>query len=146
MRVAEAMTRDVQCVMPGDTIERAARLMADWNVGALPVCEDNEVIGMITDRDITIRVVSAGKSPDQCHVEEIMSEDVECCHENDDLEEVTHKMAERKVRRIPVLDENEKLCGIVSLGDLSEETDISSAAHALKEISHPSHPSSSSTH
>jgi CBS domain-containing protein len=100
------------------------------------VAEGDRLIGMITDRDIAVRGVAKGHGPDT-PVRELMTNDVVCVRIDDDCEEAASKMSEAQVRRLPVLDEQEKLCGIVSLGDLSRETDEETAAQALEGVSQP---------
>jgi CBS domain-containing protein len=132
MKISEMMTRDVQIVRPDQHIRDAASQMADLDVGALPVGENDRLIGMITDRDIAIRGVAAGHGPDTA-VREVMSTDVKYCFEDQSIEEVARNMGEIQVRRLPVLDRNKRLVGIVSLGDLSEADEP--AANALHGIS-----------
>jgi CBS domain-containing protein len=139
MRIGEIMTRDVEVAAPGDTLQSAARLMADLDVGALPVADGDQLVGMITDRDITVRGVATGQAPERCTVGEIMSTELRYCLEDDTVEEVAERMGALQVRRLPVLDRDERrLVGIVALGDLAtlggrEET----TAEALREISEP---------
>ena len=102
----------------------------------MPVSEDDRLIGMITDRDIAVRGVAKGYGPDT-PVRELMTDEIICAHENDDVEEVASKMSSAQVRRMPVIDENERLCGIVSLGDLAREADSDSADQALQGVSEP---------
>jgi len=118
--VSEVMTRDVQFVSPQETLQRAAQLMKDLDVGALPVCEGDSLLGMITDRDITIRATAAGLSPQECTVDQIMTSDVCWAFEDQPLDEVMEQMADAQIRRIPVVtnDEQRKLVGIIALGDL----------------------------
>ena len=118
MRVSEAMTRDVKVCTPGQPIREAARTMAAIDAGALPVGENDRLIGMITDRDIAIRAVAQGKGPDT-PVREIMSEHVEYCFDDEDLERVAQGMAEVRVRRLPVVNRDKRLVGILSLGDVA---------------------------
>ena len=120
-RVFEVMTRDVQSVTSRDTVRRAAQLMDDLNVGALPVCDGERLIGMVTDRDITVRATSAGLNPDDALVEQVMSTDVRSCFEDQPLEEVARQMADTQIRRVPVVshDDARRLVGIVSLGDIA---------------------------
>lgn len=135
MKVSETMTSDVRIVDPAQTIMEAAQMMAESDCGALPVGEDDRLIGMITDRDIAIRAVAAGKGPDSL-VGDVMSNDVCYCFEDQDLGEITANMAEIKVRRLPVVDRGKRLVGIVSLGDIARADGQDKAtASALSQIS-----------
>jgi len=137
--VSDVMTRDVEVIAPQETLQRAAQLMDELNVGALPVCEGNRLLGMITDRDITVRAVAAGSVPAETRVSEVMSEGVRWVREDDSTDAVTKSMGGMQVRRVPVLNSHDELVGIVSLGDLSTQR-IDEADTALREISQPSEP------
>ena len=136
MKVREVMTRDVQTVRPDQPVQEAASFMLSADAGSIPVTEGERLIGMITDRDIAVRGVAKGYGP-ETPVRELMTNDVICARIDDDCEEVATKMSEAQVRRLPVIDEQENLCGIVSLGDLSRETDDETAAQALEGVSQP---------
>jgi CBS domain-containing protein len=110
-------------------------MMAEQNVGALPVCDGSRLQGMITDRDIAVRAVANGRDADT-RVREVMSEDVIWCSEDDDTQDVLGRMGDRQIRRIPVVDANRNLVGIVSLGDLAIE-DVENVDEALRNISMP---------
>jgi len=139
MQVSEVMTRDVKVVRPDDNVRRAAQLMDELNVGVLPVCDGERLVGMITDRDITVRVTAAGTAPDQAKVSDAMSSDVRWCSESDDIEDVVRKMSDSQIRRIPVVDGNKKLVGIVALGDLAADR-APGAGEALRNVSQPAEP------
>src|SRR4051794_40412077 len=109
MKIRDIMTRDVQTVSPGDTIRRAAQIMDELNVGVLPVCEGAALIGVVTDRDITVRATSAGLSPESCKVAEVMTDSPRYCYEDDPVSEVTRLMAGQQIRRVPVMDRNNAL-------------------------------------
>jgi CBS domain-containing protein len=111
-------------------------MMADLDCGCLPVAENDRLVGMITDRDIAIRAVAAGKSL-KTPIRDIMTSDVKYCFEETDVAEVARNMAEIKVRRLPVLDQNKRLVGILSLGDIALTDGAGSAATALSAISEP---------
>ncbi|MFC0253915.1 CBS domain-containing protein [Massilia consociata] len=144
--VREVMTPDVQTISPKETVQRAAQLMDELNVGAIPVCDGDQLVGMITDRDITVRSVAAGQSPDQAFVGDVMSTDVRTCYSNQDIDEVLGTMGDVQIRRVPVIDEQSKqLVGIVSLGDLATKSSSDAAEQALDEISTPSEPDRSET-
>ena len=136
MKVSEVMTREVQTISPNQTAREAASFMLRADAGAIPVTEGDRLLGMITDRDIAVRGVAEGHGPDT-PVRELMTNDMVCVRIDDDIEDAASKMSDAQVRRLPVLDEQERLCGIVSLGDLSRETDIDCAAEALEGVSQP---------
>jgi CBS domain-containing protein len=118
MRVSEAMTRDVRVTTPGQSIREAAKLMAELDAGAIPVGDSDRLVGIITDRDIAIRAVAAGKSPDT-PVREVMSSSVKYCFEDEELDHVAKNMGDIRVRRLPVVNRDKRLVGIVSLGDVA---------------------------
>lgn len=131
------MTRDVRIANPGQTIEDAAKMMSDVDAGVLPVGENDRLVGMITDRDIAVRAVAQGKGP-QTPVREVMTDHVHYCFEDEDTDDVTRKMADSQVRRLPVLDRDKRLVGILSLGDLAtSRKSADEAGEALSEISRP---------
>lgn len=136
MKVSEVMTRDVQTVRPDSTAQEAASFMLSEDAGSMPVSDGDRLIGMITDRDIAIRGVAKGHGPDT-PVRELMTDQIICIRADDDVEEAVTKMSQAQVRRLPVIDANEKLCGIVSLGDLAREADDECAEEALEGVSQP---------
>jgi CBS domain-containing protein len=137
MKVREAMTREVQLVRPDQTIREAARLMSELDIGALPVEENDRLIGMITDRDIAVRAVAEGHGPDT-QVGKVMTQEIRYCFEDQSIDEVTQNMAEQRIRRLPVLSRDKRLVGILSLGDLAiDETAQEEAGEALGGISRP---------
>ena len=136
MKVSEVMTRDVQTIRPDQTAREAANFMLNSDAGSIPVTEGERLVGMVTDRDIAVRGVARGSGPDT-PVRELMTNDVICAREDDDVADVATRMSEAQVRRLPVVDSIERLCGIVSLGDLSRETDKDCAAEALEGVSQP---------
>jgi CBS domain-containing protein len=119
--VSQVMTRNARWVAPGESLQRAAQLMGELDVGALPVCEGERLVGMVTDRDIAVRGIAAGKAPQSAHVDEVMSADVRWCFEDQPLDEVMAQMSDSQIRRVPVVshDDQHRLLGIVSLGDLA---------------------------
>ena len=132
------MSRDVKVISPDMSIQEAAREMRDGDFGLLPVGEDDRMIGTISDRDITIRAVAEGKNAGT-KVRDVMSEGVAWAYEDDSVEDAAKIMSERQVRRLPVVDRNKRLVGIVALGDFAvERSEIRPAAQALSEISKPS--------
>ena len=136
MLVKEAMSRDVKTVGPDQPIQEAARIMLDLDIGALPVGDKDKLVGMITDRDIAVRGVAKGNGPDT-PVRDLMSNDVICARIDEDCFEVASRMSEAQVRRLPVIDQSERLCGIVSLGDLAREDASDTAETALEGVSQP---------
>jgi CBS domain-containing protein len=142
--IQDVMTRDVQTISPHDSVRRAAQMMDDLNVGAIPVCDGQKLVGMITDRDITVRSTAAGQAPDDTLVREVMSIDVRICYTNQTVDEVLDQMSDTQIRRIPVVDEQtHQMVGIVSLGDMATKHSAG-IDHALDEISTPSEPDRSS--
>jgi CBS domain-containing protein len=135
MKIKELMTSDVELVAPNDSLHTAAKMMADLDTGALPVGENDRLVGMITDRDITVRAVAEGRDPDRTVVRDAMSSGIRFCFEDEDSEEVARKMGQWQVRRLPVLNRDKRLVGIVSLGDLSIGGAEEESKGALKEIS-----------
>jgi CBS domain-containing protein len=136
MIVSEVMTREVETVRPDQTAREAARFMLQSVAGAIPVMEGDRLVGMITDRDIAVRGVAEGHGP-ETPVRELMTNDIVAVRIDDDVDEVAVRMSEAQVRRLPVLDENQQLCGIVSLGDLSQRSDDDAAEQALEGVSEP---------
>ena len=134
MKVSDVMTRDVQTVRPDQTAREAASFMLRADAGSIPVTEGERLIGMITDRDIAVRGVAKGYGPDT-PVRELMTDEIICAREDEDVEDVASKMSDAQVRRLPVVDSDERLCGIVSLGDLSREADEDCASEALEGVS-----------
>jgi CBS domain-containing protein len=136
MRVREAMTRDVFVARPDQTLLEAARAMGEIDIGALPVGENDRLVGMITDRDIAVRAVARNKGP-LTPVREVMTRDVKFCYEDEDAGHVARNMAELRVRRLPVLDRDKRLVGILALSDLATQAGARPAAQALEGISQP---------
>lgn len=136
MKVSQVMTREVQTISPNEPVQQAASFMLGTDAGSIPVTEGDRLIGMITDRDIAVRGVAKGYGPDTL-VRELMTNDLVIAHIDDDVEKAARKMSEAQVRRLPVIDEDERLCGIVSLGDISREADNACASEALVGVSQP---------
>jgi len=144
--VSDVMTRQVQPVSPQDSLKRAAQLMDELNVGALPVCDGDRLVGMVTDRDITVRATSVGLAPEDTVVDQVMSTDVRSCHEDQSLDEVMRQMADTQIRRVPVLsrDDPPRLVGIVSLGDIATSqaggAQAAQVQQVVEKVSFPSEP------
>ncbi|HEU4485535.1 MAG TPA: CBS domain-containing protein [Povalibacter sp.] len=145
MKVRDAMTRDVRLVRPDQTIRDAAHLMAELDIGCLPVEGNDRMVGMITDRDIAVRAIAEGRGPDAL-VRDVMSTEVKYCFDDQSIDEITQNMAELRVRRLPVVNRQKRLVGILSLGDLAvDEKAQDEAGEALCGISRPGGQHSQST-
>lgn len=138
-RISEVMTRGVEVIPPDTSLQRAAQVMDELNIGALPVCAGTELVGMITDRDITVRATAAGMEPTQHCVKEVMTEQTRWCTEDQTTEEVMKQMGDVQIRRLPVLNAQREIVGIVSLGDLATRQGQHTDA-VLREVSWPSEP------
>ena len=136
MRISDIMTRDVQVARPEDTLRDAAETMARIDAGSLPVCDGRRLLGIVTDRDIVVRGLAKGLGADSS-ITQVMTEGVEYCFDDDDLVEVSDKMAASQIRRIPVVDRDKNLVGIVSLGDVAREARPAEAGDVLEEVSQP---------
>ena len=146
MQVKDAMTTDVELASPTHTIRQAALMMEKIDCGALPVADKDSLVGMITDRDIAVRAVAAGKGP-KTLVKEIMSAEVLYCFEDQELDEVARNISDIKVRRLPVMSREKRLVGILSLGDMArKDNSTEPAAGALKGVSAPGGAHSQSAH
>lgn len=136
--LASIMTPSPTSIVAGDTILRAAQLMDELNVGSLPVCDGERLVGIVTDRDIIVRAVAQNLPPEQTCVSDAMSGGVQWCYDDDSIDDARDKMETMQVRRIPVVDHEQHLVGIVSLGDLAVKTGDSEST--LEQISEPSEP------
>ena len=136
MKVSEVMTREVQTVQPDQPVQEAANFMLTEDAGSMPVTDGDRLIGMITDRDIAVRGVAKGFGPNT-PVRKLMTSELITVRIDDDVEGVASKMSEAQVRRLPVVDQDERLCGIVSLGDLARESDGECAHEALEGVTQP---------
>ena len=136
-KVGEIMTRSVAVVQQDDSLQQAAQKMKTLNVGSLPVCDGDAMVGVVTDRDSAVRGVAAGMVPQEARVSDVMTADVRWCSETDGVEQAMELMGEAQVRRLAVLDENRKIVGVISLGDLATRQSAHTDA-TLREISeHP---------
>ncbi|MDB5953967.1 CBS domain-containing protein [Ramlibacter sp.] len=141
--VADVMTRDVRTMAPGDSVVDAARCMDELNVGVIPVCEGDKLVGMVTDRDIVVRGVAAQQGElKSMKLADVMSGNVRCARAEDDVDRVLGEMAQAQIRRLPVVDGNQRLIGIVSLGDIAAKNpdDEGDVAISLGDISSPAEP------
>ena len=139
MRVSELMTPAPQTVAPGDSVRHAAELMDRLDVGVLPVCVGDELVGVVTDRDITIRATAVGSPPDSTNVSEVMTDEVCCVSQDDDSADAEELMSKAQIRRVPVIDADKHLVGILALGDLAL-AGARGVEETLEEISQPGHP------
>ena len=145
MKVSDMMSRDVLVASPTQSIRDAAKIIAKIDVGVLPVGENDRLIGMITDRDIAIRAVAEGKVP-ATKVREVMSNEVLYCFDDQDLDEVARNMGDTKVRRLPVVNREKRLVGIISLGDLARNEDAGITGQTVSHISEPGGKHSQTAH
>jgi CBS domain-containing protein len=136
MKIRDVMTKEVFVAGPAQSIREAARMMAQYDTGALPVGDDDRLLGVITDRDIAVRAVAQGRSLDT-PVREVMSREIMYCFEDEDVEHVTRNMGDIQVRRLPVVNRDKRLVGIVSLGDLSHTARPAVTGNAVADISRP---------
>jgi len=137
MKASDIMTSNPECLTPDSTVQEAARLMRDGGFGAIPVVDDQsrlEVVGIITDRDIAIRHVAEGHDG-SCRVGDHMTRDVECVRADSDLDDVEDLMSDEQIRRIPVVDANDRLVGMIAQADLSRHAGEEDVGQAVKDIS-----------
>jgi CBS domain-containing protein len=138
MQIREIMTRDVVTIHPEASLTEAAQRMNERDVGMLPVCEDNQVIGIVTDRDITIRAIAEGLDPNETQVREIMTPEVVYCIETEDVQDAVESMENRQIRRIVVLTHTQHLVGVLSIGDVAVDTGNQQlAGEVLQKVSEP---------
>ena len=137
MQLSQILTRDVQTLDPNATVREAAQRMRSLDVGSMPVCDGSRLLGMITDRDITIRAIADGRDPARTAVREAMTPDVQCVFDDDDIAKAAQIMEERQIRRLPVVSREKRLVGIVSLGDIARAGNDRLSGEALQQISDP---------
>lgn len=141
MRLGEVMTRDVEVIGLNAPLKEAAAKMKDLDVGLIPVCDGDELKGTLTDRDITVRATAKGRNPSKTKVSDIMSKEIAYCFEDQEIEEAMSLMEARQIRRLPILNREKHLVGIVSLGDLAVHTGQNELlGETLKEVSRPAVP------
>ncbi|WP_447984915.1 CBS domain-containing protein [Nitrospira sp. Nam74] len=137
----EVMTTRVTTLLPTDTVQSAAQRMKALNVGSIPICECNQLVGMLTDRDIVVRVIADRHNPETKQIQDAMTRQVDYCYEDQDVDEAAQVMQDRQIRRLPIIDRDNQLVGIVSLGDLAVKTnEEKTMAQALEQISLPAEP------
>ena len=134
MQAKEFMTTSVECIPPGMSVQNAAMRMKSLDVGFLPVCERDRLVGTITDRDMVLRVIADGKDISDCKARDIMTTDVFWCYEDQTADEVAQYMADREIRRILVLDRNKRLTGVISIGDLAKGGEEQKTGETIREI------------
>jgi CBS domain-containing protein len=141
MQLRDIMTHDVHCVPPETSLRHAAQKMKSWDVGALPICQNDKLVGVITDRDIAIRAVAEGQDPDSARVSDAMTPGLIYCYEDEDITEAAKLMEKKQIRRLPILNRNKRLVGIVSLGDLATRMRDANLTNAvLEQVSQPAQP------
>ena len=139
MKLREIMTTDVEVVRPEASVREAAEKMRKLDIGSLPVCDGDRLVGMITDRDITVRPTAEGRDPETTLVRDHMSPEITYCFEDDPVEEAERIMEKKQIRRLPVLTREKQLSGIVALGDLATKTgQIQQVGRTVREVSQPS--------
>jgi len=139
MKIADVMTRDPQTIGPNESLRQAAELLDELDVGILPVCDGRRLVGVITDRDITVRATAAGQAPDTTNVADAMTDEVRWCFADDDVREAERVMRKTQIRRVPVVDRSRRLVGMLSLGDLAAKG-VRDAGETLDIISQPPRP------
>ena len=144
MKVREVMTAGAQCITPDQTLQEAARMMKNLDVGPLPVCDNDRLVGILTDRDITVRATAEGQDPKRTRVADILTPDVVFCFDDQDVHDAARLMQENQIRRLVVLNRDKRLVGIVSLGDLAVDAakghDRQVAQETLERVSEPAAP------
>jgi CBS domain-containing protein len=140
--VADVMTRDVRSMTPQDTLGDAAKVMDELNVGVVPVCDGDRLVGVVTDRDIVVRGLARDADPARCKLTDVMSGHVRTARQDDDVDDVLAEMASAQIRRMPVVDGQDKLVGILSIGDIAAKSpeDEGDVALSLGDISSPAEP------
>lgn len=136
-QVADLMTRGATALAPGDTLVKAARIMAELDVGAVPICDGEALVGIVTDRDIAVRGVAQERPLHISRLEDVMTADPQVCRETDDIDVVAERMKEQQIRRLPVVDAEGRLVGMLSLGDLALQDRGAVTGQVLATISEP---------
>lgn len=141
MQIRDLMTPDVEVVRPETPLREAADRMRELNVGVMPVCEGRRIVGILTDRDIAVRAVAEGDDPNATTVAQVMTSDVAFCYDDQPVEEAAELMEQQQIRRLPILDRDERLIGILSLGDLAVDgQDEKLKADVVEGVSYPARP------
>lgn len=135
MKVRDLMSQNVQWVDPNQSLEEVAKILSSSNIGSVPICHDNQVLGMVTDRDILVRAIANGKDPKTTKVNEIMTKEVLSVSPDTDIHQASDLMAEKQIRRLPVI-ENNQLVGYLAIGDIAiQSIHVNEAGEALSSIS-----------
>ena len=138
MKIKDVMTKSVETVRPDQTLQEAASRMKSLDVGPMPVCENDHLVGMLTDRDIVVRAAAEGRDVRTTKVRDAMTPDVAVCSEDDDVKDAADTMKQRQIRRLVVVDGQKRVAGIVSLGDIAVDTgDEKMSGRVLEEVSRP---------
>jgi CBS domain-containing protein len=141
MTCREVMTKNPTCCVPGDTVASVARIMGDEDVGSIPVCESaqsRKIVGIVTDRDLALEVVAQSRDASETRVQEVMTSKPYVCHPDDDLQKVLDTMQRKQVRRVPVVDDNGRLVGIIAQADIATRSgEPEKTAEVVEEISRP---------
>lgn len=140
MQVSDVMTRGVRTLQPEDTVIMAAQAMEEMDIGVIPVCDEDGLVGILTDRDIAVRVVAQGLTPQDTTLEQVMTTSPYSCFEDQSIEEVLEEMREAQIRRVPVVNQQEQVIGMLSLGDVAVRADEIEAGETLASISEPAEP------
>lgn len=139
MQVSQILTREVETITPQTTVKEAAQRMRSMDVGALPVCDGRHLLGMVTDRDITIRITAEGRDAASTPVQEAMTPDVAFVFEDQDVQDAARIMRDKQIRRLPVISRDKQLVGVISLGDLAVSGNDRLSGDTLQQVSEPSH-------
>jgi CBS domain-containing protein len=137
MQLKDVMTAQVEVIRPDAPIREAAQKMKNRDIGPLPVCDGERLVGMVTDRDIVVNAVAEGRDPETTKIADVMTPEVTYCFDDQDTEEAMRLMERHQIRRLPVLSREKRLVGIVSLGDLATKEDESRTGETLREVSQP---------
>lgn len=140
MQLSEILTRDVETIRPDTSAREAAQRMRSMDVGSLPVCDGQRLLGIVTDRDLALRVLAEGRDPNATPVQEAMTPDVCYAFEDDDVRRAAEIMKDRQIRRLPVVNRDKKLVGIVAIGDIATHATDQLSGDTLEKISQPSRP------
>jgi CBS domain-containing protein len=141
MDISRVMTKNVEVVRPDATLQEAAQKMKDIDVGSLPVCNGRKLLGMLTDRDVTIRAVAEGRDPTQTKVKDVMTADIVYGRTSQSVQEIAETMASHQIRRLPIVNDDNELVGIVALGDLAvDAADEQLGGDVLADVSTPAKP------
>lgn len=138
--VCDVMTRGVRALSPTDTLQLAAQAMEELAVGAVPICDGQRLVGMVTDRDLTVRGMAQGLDAKDTPLSQVMTDEVRWCYADQSVEEAARTMRDAQVRRLPVVDRDKRLVGMLSLGDVAVKSASHQAASALQDISQPAEP------